>query len=506
MNTRSRLSALVAAAAPAQIALQDAAQQLSYPEMQAQILLAESWLREHGIKRLAIRLDNSVNFVLWDLAAQLADVVCVPVPLFFTEAQQQHVLQAAGIDLLLCPADESVAIATQLTLPSAAAFSLGVVAWRLPTTTVPSLPNGTSKITFTSGTTGTPKGVCLSSENQWRVAQSLQSIASTLALRTHLSALPLAVLLENVAGVYSGLLSGIRVLLPSLAQVGLAGSSQFDAGTLLTHLAETGANSIIMLPQMLSQLLQQLQQNGKSAAIDNLHFVAVGGARVAPELLARADALQLPVYEGYGLSECASVVALNAPAARRAGTVGKPLPHVRIQRAEDGELLIAGNVFLGYLSDNGTPTADFVATGDLGELDVEGYLHIQGRKKHLLITSFGRNVSPEWPESELLAEPGVLQACVFGEGKPGLCAVIVSHRMSVTEQEALRQRVNNRLPDYARLQFLLPADEPFRPDNQLLTSNGRPKRAAIWQRYGERLEAIYATRARLEAERAEPAA
>ena len=103
MNTRSRLSALVAAAAPAQIALQDAAQQLSYPEMQAQILLAESWLREHGIKRLAIRLDNSVNFVLWDLAAQLADVVCVPVPLFFTEAQQQHVLQAAGIDLLTNP-------------------------------------------------------------------------------------------------------------------------------------------------------------------------------------------------------------------------------------------------------------------------------------------------------------------------------------------------------------------------------------------------------------------
>ncbi len=481
------------------IALQDEQFSLRFGELLPAISEAAAWLQQNNVQRLALQLDNGVSFVLWDLAAQLADVVCVPLPLFFTTAQQQHVLDSASIDLLLIPSTMSAPVLKSpfhnVALPVSACLSRGLAGHQRHLDHMVPLPAGTSKITFTSGTTGTPKGVCLSAHNQWQVAQSLQSVAATLAIHTHLCVLPLAVLLENVAGVYSALLSGARVVLPSLAAVGLRGSSQFDPHVLIDAIARHEANSIILLPQMLSQLLDSLTARGEAMA-NTLRFVAVGGARVAPELLARADALNVPVYEGYGLSECSSVVAVNAPGARRAGTVGKPLAHVRLERREDGELLVHGNSFLGYLGNDVAPTdmatGAVVATGDLGAFDEHGFLQIQGRKKNLIITGFGRNVSPEWPESELLAETIFLQAAVFGEGKPALCAVVVAKPGTrQTDIEAARIRVNQRLPDYAQLHALVVADESFRPDNGLLTSNGRPKREAIGQRYSARLDALF---------------
>nr|BFE97661.1 hypothetical protein GCM10020185_81970 [Pseudomonas brassicacearum subsp. brassicacearum] len=103
-----------------------------------------------------------------------------------------------------------------------------------------------------------------------------------------------------------------------------------------------------------------------------VRFAAVGGARVSHDLLQRAQRVGLPVFEGYGLSECASVVCLNRPQAHRAGSVGQPLPHVEIRLADDGEVLIKGSTLLGYL---GEPphTSEWWPSGDLGEFDEEGF-------------------------------------------------------------------------------------------------------------------------------------
>lgn len=501
MSAWTRLMHLAISAAD-QVALQDGQHCLNYRQLIRDVSTAAEWLREHNIQRMALQLDNSVSFVLWDLAAQVADVVCVPLPLFFTAAQQQHVLNQASIDLLLMPKQlpgpNTGNGFTAVAPPAITSLGNDIAGYTRKLEQVTALPLGTSKITFTSGTTGTPKGVCLSAQQQWQVAQSLQAVTSTLAIATHLCVLPLAVLLENVAGVYSALLSGARVVLPPLKDVGLTGSSQFDPSVLLHRIEREQANSIILLPQMLSSLLTVLEQAPTIFRHDSLHFVAVGGARVSAELLARAEALAIPVYEGYGLSECASVVAVNTPTDRRAGTVGKPLPHVRVERTNDGELLIHGNAFLGYLDSDGStgveqnPQGNVVATGDIGTIDRDGFLQINGRKKNLLITSFGRNVSPEWPESELLAEPEFLQAAVFGESQPALAAVVVTlPDCSVASVQAALARVNRRLPDYAQLRFALPATEAFRVENGLLTSNGRPKREAIWQRYGSAVLSRY---------------
>ena len=165
--------------------------------------------------------------------------------------------------------------------------------------------------------------------------------------------------------------------------------------------------------------------NSGWTAPPSLRFIAVGGAPVAPDLLARATALGLPVYEGYGLSECASVVCLNTPEARRAGTVGRPLPHVQIRVDERGELHVRGATMLGYLGEAPAIADAEVATGDLGTLDADGHVRIHGRLRNVYITSFGRNVSPEWVEREIAAEPGIGQVLVHGEARPYPVALIV---------------------------------------------------------------------------------
>jgi long-subunit acyl-CoA synthetase (AMP-forming) len=220
-----------------------------------------------------------------------------------------------------------------------------------------------------------------------------------------------------------------------------------------------------------------------------LRFVAVGGARVSPALIERARALGLPVYEGYGLTECASVVALNTPEADRRGSVGQPLPHVGVRIAEDGEIAVSGTGFLGYV---GQPFSEpEFLTGDLGRLDADGFLHVEGRRKHVLITSFGRNVAPEWPEAELLAGAALAQAAVFGEGRPQLCAVLVP--APAASDAAIAEQVgaaNARLPDYARIGQWVRAETPFAPQNGLATANGRVRRDAVWERYRERFDAL----------------
>ena len=132
------------------------------------------------------------------------------------------------------------------------------------------------------------------------------------------------------------------------------------------------------------------------------------------------------------------------------------------------------------------------ATGDLGYLDADGFLHVTGRRKNMFITSFGRNVSPEWIESELCDEPPIAQAAVFGEARPWNVAVIVPTPTATPRQVAVAiDSVNGRLPDYARVGDYVLADEPFAPRNGQSTTNGRIRRPALWNCYRARLNALY---------------
>jgi long-subunit acyl-CoA synthetase (AMP-forming) len=254
------------------------------------------------------------------------------------------------------------------------------------------------------------------------------------------------------------------------------------------------ASSAIMVPQMLHALVVALGMGARAPA--TLRFIAVGGAPVSPRLLDGAQQLGLPVYEGYGLSECASVVAVNSPEASKPGSVGKPLPHVKLRFADDGEIFVGGAVFEGYLGLEEKPGSDgYWASGDAGYLDDEGYLHLTGRKKNMFITSFGRNVAPEWVERELTIHPVIANAAVFGEARPWNVALIVPRELpGVNRDSAIAEAVaaaNRGLPDYAQVRKWLLADEPFTVHNGLLTSNGRLRRAEIWARYEAAVDKLY---------------
>jgi len=482
---------------PEKLALTDGVGGVSYSALCEEIRLLAEALSEHKPAAVGLLMDNTPAWVVSDLATVQAEIPCVPLPLFFSPHQIAHLIASAGIEQIFT--DQPEALRAML-----AAIKLDIVGekqrsiaghnisiFQLATAQPGLIPEGIAKITFTSGTTGDPKGVCLTQQTIETVAGSLQQACGAEADDRHLCALPLATLLENIGGVYVPLLTGATCVLPGLAAVGLKGSSGLDAAAFLRAMIGFEIKTSILIPQMLLALVSAVHASGKRP--DKLRYVAVGGAPVSLQQLQQAKALGLPVFEGYGLSEAGSVVAVNAPGAVQAGTVGKPLEHVQLKFAEDGEILVKGALFSGYLGQEGTaPEAGYYATGDIGHLDKDGFLHITGRKKHIFITAFGRNVSPEWVERELTIQPGIAQAVVFGESRAFNVAILTPR--DGVDKSHVQQYVdaaNSQLPDYARVSRWLLADAPFSVANGLFTGTGRPRREAIMKVYGERINSIY---------------
>lgn len=490
----SRVIAAIAAHArnrPDAVALDDGVRQVSYRDLHADVQVLAARLIECGARTVAVLADNGLAWARVDLAVIAAGLRAVPLPPFFSPQQLVHAVRSGAVDTLVAhpgvPAAALFGVRRALALP----LVDGLQCMRLNVATAvdDGIPAATRKITFTSGTTGEPKGVCLALDAMEQVAHTLAEASGATEQDAHLCALPLSTLLENIGGLYAPLLKGATSHLRPLAQVGLDGATRIDGARLLHALRDSRAASAILVPQMLRALCDAMQ--AEPTALADLRFLAVGGAPTAPGLLHRARTFGLPVYEGYGLSECASVVALNVSTAHRIGTVGRPLPHLRLSVAADGEVLVHGPRFLGYVGGTAMEPGAPLPTGDLGHLDADGFLVLTGRKKNLFVTAFGRNVAPEWVERELCEEPVIAQAFVHGEARPTNVAVIVAS--GAPEQvDAAIARVNARLPDYARVSRWIPADGPFSITNQQLTANGRLRREQILATYGARLERLYA--------------
>lgn len=468
MATLPELLAAQVVRTPDRAALRTPDGTLDFRALQQAITAVADRLRERGVACLGLAGDNTAAWVIADLACLIADVVCVPVPAFFSRSQTEHLIARAGLDGLLWAE------------PAEGREELGYGVWleNLPVTAAPArMPEGTAKITFTSGSTGTPKGVCLSAEQIAATTQALRERLKGIELRHHLCILPLATLLENIAGVYLPLVMGATVELAPLASLGMTGSSGLDAPRLVAGLNRIRPDSVILVPELASLMVAAAEEGGLEPA--RFRFLAVGGGKVSPDLLARGREAGLPLYEGYGLSECGSVVALNVPGQDRSGTVGRPLNHVQIELDGDRNIRVRGNTHLGYLGDP-TLADDALDTGDLGALGDDGFLRVEGRSKNLLITSFGRNVSPEWLESELVQAMGARQAVVFGDGEPQLRALITITEGQLSGQitEAL-DKLNARLPDYARLGAVYLRRQLLSQAEGYITANGRPVRDQI---------------------------
>jgi len=487
-----------AARQPAHPALEGAASpHLSYAALVDEIDHLAGHLKGRGSGVLGLMMDNTPAWAVADLAALHGRMPLVPVPLFFSPSQVRHLLDNAGVDTLLSDQPQQLEAMLEAAGVAVTEREIVMVAGtpvqmvRLVYPAEVRIDPAIAKITYTSGTTGDPKGVCLTEVAMEQVATSILACAGAKPDDRHLCLLPLATLLENIGGIYVSLMAGATCVLPGLAGVGLRGATELDPARLLGAMVEHRATTCIMIPQMLLALVSAVEAGGPKPG--TMRYAAVGGAPVSPMLLERAECLDLPVYEGYGLSEAASVVAVNSPGAHQSGTVGRPLPHVKLRFADDGEILVAGSLFSGYLGRGEPELVDgYWPTGDTGYLDDDGFLRITGRKKHIFITAFGRNVAPEWVERELTVQRLIAQAVVFGEARPYNVAVLVLR--APADQHAVQQAVdaaNARLPDYARVRRWLLAEAPFSVENGMFTGTGRPRREAIWHAYGAEIERIY---------------
>jgi len=474
-------------------------QSLDHAAIAAGVLEWQQLLQDLAARRLVLWADTGLDWVLLDIACLNSQQLLVPLPLFASEGQLVHVLDSVGAEFLLTDRAVSADLLSQLGLSlrgRCRSFYLYQTPADLQQKALP-VPAGTQKITFTSGSTGQPKGVCLSAKTQVNTAQSLvQRIAPRLNGVTqprHLCLLPLSLLLENIAGVYAPLLAGGEVLLMPDVGRGFAGSSLVAPDQLLSLIRHTQPHTLILVPELL-QLLIQAALNGWPVP-SSLQFIAVGGAKVAADLLRKAAALKLPVFQGYGLSECGSVVALSNVDAAHASddelqSSGKPLSHLKV-RIEQGEIQVK-TPFLGYIGQSTPLTDEWVATGDLGQWSANGDLQVLGRRNNLLISSFGRNISPEWVESELTKTGLIQQAVLYGDAKP-YCVALLYAAATVPDQHVAGYLdvLNQQLPDYARVARFYRLSSPLSQAEGTLTTNGRPRRASIMQMYQHQIAALY---------------
>lgn len=403
---------------------------------------------------VALQRDHSLPAVLWELALLDAGIPLLSLPGFYTKAQTKHALAASGAQAIVTDAGLSL-------------LDLSPIA----------LPEGTARITFTSGSTGVPRGICLSEAQMIETARAVIARVGNEHAGRHLALLPTGILLETVAGLFTTLLAGGTYIAAPAGTVGLTSPFRPDFAAMLGAVRTARATSLILVPELLAGLVSAIDKGGSKPI--GLTLVAVGGARVPHSLIARARNVGIPVRQGYGLTECGSVVSLQDGDDGQTDNAGRVLDHLAVTIAKDGEILVAGPLCLGDIGGE-VPQSPW-HTGDIGRLDAAGRLYVEGRKSSLIITSHGRNIAPEWVEEALLAQPEIAQCMVHGDGLAHPEALIVP-AYPAADLTAAVAAANALLPDYAAVQDWREAAH-FTPDNGLLTGNGRVRRADIAQAY-----------------------
>jgi long-chain acyl-CoA synthetase len=415
-------------------------------------------------------------------------------------------------------------------------------------------PDDLATLIYTSGTTGDPKGVMLTHAN---LASNVSVCRDILPIRrnwTALSFLPLAHSFERTldyvffaAGATIAYAESVQTVVQNLGEVRphVFGSvprlyEKVRAGFLEKLESATGFKKSLMrwalesgrraLPKRLkfrnpgiaARLADWLVFSKLKAALGGRFQYAVsGGAPLGKEVGEFFWSAGIPLLEGYGLTETSPVVAVNTPKAVRLGTVGRPIPGVEVKIAPDGEILARGpNIMAGYYgkpeeSDAVLDAEGWFSTGDIGELDADGFLKITDRKKELIVNAYGKNIAPAPLENDLKSGRFVSQAMVVGDRRPFLSALLVpnfdalaawgaaSGRQGKPAEwlaepgvRALFQgevdRVNARHERYEQIRAfdLLPRELTLEAGE--LTPTMKLKRKAIHANYRERLDALYA--------------
>jgi long-chain acyl-CoA synthetase len=513
---------------------------MAWEDYRAEALAAAAALVEAGVRpgdRVGLVAENSVDWLIADMAILTAAAINVPPHAPLTARQIHFQLADAEVNFLFvsnrAQLDKVLSIRSQLPPlrglvvfdRAAGAGCEDIISWEafrqrgrraLPRLTTELVqreamlgPDDLATIMYTSGTTGNPKGVMLTHgnllSNVWAVLERSGQRAGDVVL----SWLPYTHIYARTVDHYSTLGSGVLLCIAESAE------------TLVQDLADVQPTHLASVPRFYEKVLtlvadpdpRVVSQRLRDLFGPRINWLSSGGAPLPhPVARAYADAGVL-VLQGYGLTETSPVISFNCKEAYKLDTVGRPLSGVEVKIAADDEVLTRGpHVMKGYWK-NPAATAEAIRdgwfhTGDLGEVDADGFLKITGRKKELLVLSNGKKVVPSYIEGLLQSDPCIDQAVVCGEGRNFLTALIVPHWDNVRavlkdvradgESPAvmalLQQRIEAALADVSSTEHVkkfLIVPQPFSVAEGELTVSLKLRRNVVLAKYAQQLEELY---------------
>jgi long-chain acyl-CoA synthetase len=547
-----------------------------YADQAARASAALSGLGATRGTRIVLLLRNRPEFHVADLGALLAGAT--PISMYNSSSPEQILYLAghSGAHIAIVEAGEFAdrLLSVRASLPDLTHVIVvgdapaGTIAWSDVIAADPvdlergarvAQPHDLVTVIYTSGTTGEPKGVMLDHAN---ICWTIESLRLAISFPTDgfriVSYLPMAHIAERITSHYSGVSlgyevttcpdlrflasylnearpellfgvprtyekihSGIRAVLaadPAREEVfehALAVGARVAAAHAVGE--EPTAEDAAAFGEIDRETLRPVRQ---LLGLDDLRVAVTAAAPIPVDILQFFRALGVPLSEMYGLSE-SSGPATWEPERVRPGAVGRAIPGVELRLGDDGEVLFrGGNVFRGYLGD-ADRTAEaldadgWLHSGDIGELDVDGYLRIVDRKKELIITAGGKNVSPANLEAALKAQPLIGQACVVGDDRPHVAALIVldpdvapvwavQHGLSAAtlpelavdpdvRAEVAREvgEVNGKFSRAEHIRAFTVLGEDWLPDSEELTPTMKLKRRGILAKYAAEIDALY---------------
>lgn len=421
-------------------------------------------------------------------------------------------------------------------------------------------PDDLCTLIYTSGTTGPPKGVMVTHYNVCWTAESLDRLMPREPGMRHISYLPLAHIAERMAGHYLHIKgASTAYFCPNPAEIGaylkeVRPEFLFAVPRIWEKLYYGLSAAIDNNPddgqrragrQAIEALLERvrIEQAGREVpadvaeraegaepvaafirsmvGLDAVRIASSGAAPIAPEILEWFHAIGVPVAEVYGQSEDTGPTSWNRPGDVKIGTVGPTIPGVEVKLADDGELLVrGGNLTRGYYKEPVLTAETFdedgwLHSGDVAEIDDDGFIRIVDRKKEILITAGGKNIAPSNIENLLKQQPLVGQACVVGDRRPYVTALIVldsetaqqwaaarglpaelatlaGHPDVRAEVEGYIAEINTKLHNQEQVKRFTILPREWTVDSEELTPTLKMKRKVVNQKYADEIEAMYA--------------
>lgn len=534
----------------------------------------ESWGIRKG-DRVAILSENRPEWTITDFAILALGAVTVPVYATQTAEQTSFILNDSGARIIAVSTEsqlEKVRTIQQHTpverilvmdsVETAHAVHMQGLMLHGPNASDPEfdarsqsiLADDLATIIYTSGTTGTPKGAMLTHENMAsNVACSMDAFGFGTKEEVSVSFLPLshvtarhvdfallyrrvtlaycpdiAQLAQALTEVRPDIFVGVPRVYEKIRQQVLLKTAAFPASSIYSwalsvgqaHRADTlsGSKPAGRAWKLANRLVFSKVRAGMGGKAEE--FIS-GGAPLGKELAEWYADIGIPIHEGYGLTETSPVIAVNTPGAHKIGTVGKPLTNIEVRIADDGEVLVRGpSVFKGYWNRPEETQAAFVdgwfKTGDIGNLDSDGYLSITDRKKDLIKTSGGKFIAPTPLENSLKLNPLIGTAVVLGDRRKFPAVLIAPHFPALEDwaranqvefnsretlvahakvqalYEGIIENLNQNLARFERLKRVLVVPEELSAADGTLTHTFKVRRRGIEERYRKFIDDMYA--------------